>query len=176
MRESITQERARGSAYSRHVARRRIRRWIRLGARCILLTIVGLGLSIPLFDQHAVERAPWHEHLVFGGTAAQRARALEAHISGAVWPDRPAPDRPLARPARTGPGRQGEAGEGAVVISTPDGLSAASIGIGGPGLAAPDSFAACAAPPRGHPAPRVDALLFTEILLSIPAPPPRSAA
>lgn len=154
--------------------RRRTRRF--LGARCMLLTVIGLGLSIPLFDQAAIERTPWHEHLVFGGTGAERIRALEAHLSGTVWSSGPTTDRPFAPPIRAGGGRQGEAQKGVSIVSTPGGLSAASIGIGAPGLAAPTPAAFLMTPSRTDQVFRFGSLMFVEALLSVPEPPPRSAA
>lgn len=50
-----------------------------LGANLALLLAFGLGFALPLVDHHAVERNPWHEHVVLGGTALDERRALASH-------------------------------------------------------------------------------------------------
>lgn len=144
-----------------------IRQVARLGGRCVLLALISLGLSIPLFDQEAIERTPWHDHLVFGGTLAERIRALEAHLEGTAWPNGSATDRTLER---------GKTPDGIFVVRTPGGINAVGIGIGGPGLAAPDSLVSFMASALGDPVSGFDVLMVPEVMLSIPEPPPRSAA
>lgn len=44
-----------------------------------LLVVLGLGFAVSLLDPHALEYDPWHTHVVVGGTAEERAKALAAH-------------------------------------------------------------------------------------------------
>ncbi len=153
-----------------------IRQVARLGGRCVLLALISLGLSIPLFDQEAIERTPWHDHLVFGGTLAERIRALEAHLEGTAWPNGSPTDRTLAPETLPSPGQRGTPPDGIFAIRSPGGITTASIGIGGPGLAAPDSLVSFAAAALDDPVSGFDASMVKEVMLSIPEPPPRSAA
>jgi hypothetical protein len=169
---AAAQERPQAPAYSTDV----IMQVARLGGRCVLLALISLGLSIPLFDQEAIERTPWHDHLVFGGTLAERMRALEAHLEGTAWPNGSATDRTIAPPTLASPGQCGKTPDGIFVVRVPGGITAASIGIGGPGLAAPESLVAFMAPALGDLVSDFDVPMITEVMLSIPEPPPRSAA
>lgn len=168
---ATAQERQQTPAYSTGV----MRQVARLGGRCVLLALISLGLSIPLFDQEAIERTPWHDHLVFGGTLAERIRALEAHLEGSAWPNGSATDRTLAPPTFASPGQRGKTPDGIFVVRTPGGINTASIGIGGPGLAAPDSLVSFMACAPDDPVSGFDVPMGTEVMLSIPELPPRSA-
>ena len=66
-----------------------------LGVHLVLLVALGLGFIWPLVDAQAVERDPWHNHLVLGGTEAARSQALAAHLHAGLAFDYPAPLAPL---------------------------------------------------------------------------------
>lgn len=51
----------------------------RFGVHLLVLVALGLTFVLPLVDHHAAERDPAHSHLVWGGTASQRASAIETH-------------------------------------------------------------------------------------------------
>jgi hypothetical protein len=55
-----------------------------LGVHLLLLVTLGLGIVLPFLGSDAIGLLPWHDHVVVGGTAADRAYVLAHHHHGLV--------------------------------------------------------------------------------------------
>lgn len=139
---------------------------LRLAVHLVLLVAFGLGFVWPLVDPQAVERDPWHDHLVLGGTEAARAQALAVHRhAGLAWHDEAAPPPPLDAGAEAGEAR-------VVVLGAHDGAGSGLFGQAAKSLALPLLLTlACLVllfppPSASRPLPRPSALRRLD-------PPPR---
>ncbi len=127
---------------------------------------VAVGVLAPLFPQ-SVEWDPSHAHIVMGGDALERARALAAHRAGL---DR---HMPPAGVPHTDESYRVDTGNGPVVFSLRSANTAGTVlSIGGSMIATAGALALPAVLPAG----RVSSQLWQppqEIALPVPEPPPR---
>ena len=141
----------------------------RLGVHLVLLVALGLGVAWPLVDPQAVERDPWHDHLVLGSTEAARSEALAAHVhAGLTEHTHTALAEPLAAPTDENAAR-------VIVVASHAGNIGSSIGLAGGAMLTPTLLTlACLlvafhAVPQRNPLPRPMALRRLD-------PPPRLLA
>jgi len=141
--------------------------------RLALLVALSLCLALPLFDQRAAERSPYHEHIVLGASGPEAVQALSSHHHRSEQPHRPDPlsGRP---PAARADHPCTEEDVRVIAIPALGGAQAALLSVLCQGLLLPEWLALPPPPFWGqHPSPSVFAP--SEATLPVPEPPPRSS-
>ncbi|MDR7521633.1 MAG: hypothetical protein QN168_04125 [Armatimonadota bacterium] len=145
------------------------------GTGLLLVTIA--RLILPIANTQAVERDPYHLHLVIGGTPAQRAEALAHHRHH----DHDRPHGSAGHPGRhwTGGGQTQRMAQGDPqvprVVSVLPGTASGAMVLSTTGLSV-----ATVAAPAGPPAPRATGQIaglapprVARVAIPVPDPPPR---
>ncbi len=145
-----------------------------LGAHLALLLAFALGLALPLVDHHAVERNPWHEHVVLGGTSLDQRQALAAHRHQYELPH--THQEVAGEPTESGAAYRPTTQHAHVVAIHPlDTVTVSSLGSAADGLVLPDPTILLPSAARaGLPFPFTPPLL--DRVLPVVDPPPRTSS
>ena len=138
------------------------------GIALVLLVVLALDSAFPLLDHHAVERGPWHAHVVIGGNGIEQERLLAQHRHGYEQPHGHVPLRRVPSPAATDDGGRALV----IVVETFDGAGVSVLGILAKALLAVTLVSPLRFFLLGQ-VPLRETLPLREIPRPVPEPPPR---